>query len=763
MKDSSAVSIPSVAPLAEDGRRPLWSVMIPTYNAGRWLRQTLQSVMAQDCGSERMQIEVVDNCSTEDDPEELVKAVCGNRVAFYRRPKNDGAVANFNACIQRSHGRLVHILHSDDYVLPGFYAEIERLAELYADVALLATRCFFVDEDGVISGVTTRVPELENGGCLVDALYYETSMQFPGVVIRREFYEAHGGYMPSLGHTADREMWARAVSSGGGVISTNVLACYRKSASNGTAAVVRSGENVRDLLRLAEVFRKRYEGFSLCRARQIAAYMALSQARRFSALNDRDSAQRNWQLWAENCSWPDRLKECLRPWVGRVSARGQTCPHMGQPGVNRLLRGNGQTGPALLKTEDNMGKADKKPRKIWFFGHFGSPNFGNEITLQTILYHLRRLLPESEIACICTGPEALAATQNIETVPISRTFVKPGKLRTRLARLLRRVFIVVPSEPCRWFETFKILKTADALIIPGTGLLNDAYGLLAWGPYNLFKWSLIARMRRCKVLFVSVGAGPVYSTLGRYFVKSALSLADFRSYRDNASLEYLKGIGFERNNDRVYPDLAFSLPEALSPHEGNKEGKRSMVGVGLMPYAGKYSVAKPRDTIYQEYLKSLVAFVQWLLVRDYDIRLLIGEVGDRSASEEFKSLLRASLGHYDEDRLIDQPARSIEQLLPQIAATDVVVATRFHNVLLALVLNKPVISISFHHKCASLMEKMGLSDYCHDINHINAGRLIEQFQKLERNAAKVKPLIRQKVEQFRKALDEQYDVIFKML
>jgi len=318
MREISMPSIPVIEPVPEGIFRPLWSVMIPTYNSGKWLGHTLKSVMAQDCGRERMQIEVVDNCSTEDDPEALVRAVCRSRVAFYRRPKNEGAIANFNACIQRSHGRLIHILHSDDYVLPGFYAEIERLAEAHPKAALLATRCFFVDENEIIAGVTTRIPELENGGRSTERLYYETPMQFPGVVIRREFYEAHGGYMPLLVHTCDREMWARAVSSEGGVISTNVLACYRQSASNETATVVRSGENVRDFLRLAEVFRKRYPGFSSHRARQIAAHAALRQASRFSALNDTDSAESNWRLWVENCSWLDRLKESVRSWVRRV-------------------------------------------------------------------------------------------------------------------------------------------------------------------------------------------------------------------------------------------------------------------------------------------------------------------------------------------------------------------------------------------------------------------------------------------------------------
>ena len=113
------------------------------------------------------------------------------------------------------------------------------------------------------------------------------------------------------------------------------------------------------------------------------------------------------------------------------------------------------------------------------------------------------------------------------------------------------------------------------LIIPGTGLLTDAYGLSGWGPYNLFKWSLIAKLRGCEVLFVSVGAGPIYSTLGRYFVKSALSMADFRSYRDDASMAYLKRIGFRTNGDRVYPDLVFSLPEITIPRDGEKTSRQT--------------------------------------------------------------------------------------------------------------------------------------------------------------------------------------------
>jgi polysaccharide pyruvyl transferase WcaK-like protein len=409
--------------------------------------------------------------------------------------------------------------------------------------------------------------------------------------------------------------------------------------------------------------------------------------------------------------------------------------------------------------DGNMQERERKRKKIAFFGHFDSSNFGNESTLQAIIYHLRCFHPDAEVTCISSGPEATVATHQIEAIPLAEVFGK-WQLRNPFLRAVRRICIGIPRELYSWAKYLVRLKRIDTLIIPGTGLLTDAYGLLGWGPYNMFKWSLIAKICRCKLLFVSVGAGPIYGTLGRCFVRSALSLADFRSYRDKSTMQYLKGIGFRADNDRVYPDLVFSLPEASIPNQDTKKSRRSVVGLGLMEYAGKYSVSRPSNEIYLAYLENLVTVVKWLLAHEYDVRLLSGDLGDMHARQEFRDLLRERLSVRDEGHIIDEPVLSVENLLSQIAATDIIVATRFHNVLLALLCNKPVISISFHHKCESLMNAMGLSGYCLDINELKADRLIEKFCDLEANADKLKPLIRKKVTEFRKALDEQYKVIF---
>ena len=101
--------------------------------------------------------------------------------------------------------------------------------------------------------------------------------------------------------------------------------------------------------------------------------------------------------------------------------------------------------------------------------------------------------PDAEVVCISTGPEATVATHQIEAIPIAETFFKSSPPRNPLLRIVRRLFIGIPSEFKRWIDGLMRLRRTDMLIIPGTGLLTDAYGLKGWGPYNMFKWSLIAK------------------------------------------------------------------------------------------------------------------------------------------------------------------------------------------------------------------------------------------------------------------------------
>src|SRR5690606_29331712 len=79
-------------------------------------------------------------------------------------------------------------------------------------------------------------------------------------------------------------------------------------------------------------------------------------------------------------------------------------------------------------------------RKIALFGNFGRQNIGNECTLQALAGHLRELLPQAEIYCICSEPDLVAREHSLSAVRIRTIhpsdYVTPPS-RSGLARAAR--------------------------------------------------------------------------------------------------------------------------------------------------------------------------------------------------------------------------------------------------------------------------------------------------------------------------------------
>jgi GT2 family glycosyltransferase len=248
-----------VLPVNDQAARPLWSVMIPVFNGAADLRNSLASVLAQDPGSAAMQIEVVDDCSTTDDPQAVVEEIGGGRVAFYRQPINVGHSRNFNTCLERAEGHLVHILHADDWVGDGFYTNMEKL--LTAEPASGAAFC----RHAVVrpDGTTDRLSPLERStpGLIEDWLTKaaaELRLQPPSIVVRRSVYEELGGFDTRMGSCGeDWEMWVRIAARYPVAFHPEVLAYYRDSSESLTKRSIRSGQNIRDV-RLATRISRAY-------------------------------------------------------------------------------------------------------------------------------------------------------------------------------------------------------------------------------------------------------------------------------------------------------------------------------------------------------------------------------------------------------------------------------------------------------------------------------------------------------------------------
>jgi glycosyltransferase involved in cell wall biosynthesis len=294
--------------------------MIPTYNCARFLRQSLEGVLSSDPGEDMMQIEVVDDRSTQDDPEEIVNSF-GGRVAFYRKPVNEGATRNFNTCLQRSRGELVHVLHGDDWILPGFYERILEAASRYPNLALYAARSFITEEDGCYIHMTDRLRSLESPCKNTREFEIATPIQCSGVVMRRSFYEQTGGFLEELVHTADWEMWSRGFQFGGGILLPEVLSAYRTFPENDTTRLMRTGENLRDITRMINILEKRIIAYDKKKAWRFIILKARDQADTFRKKGDLEAEAAALTFISSNISIAEKLHLGLFRGAQRMQSR----------------------------------------------------------------------------------------------------------------------------------------------------------------------------------------------------------------------------------------------------------------------------------------------------------------------------------------------------------------------------------------------------------------------------------------------------------
>jgi polysaccharide pyruvyl transferase WcaK-like protein len=105
---------------------------------------------------------------------------------------------------------------------------------------------------------------------------------------------------------------------------------------------------------------------------------------------------------------------------------------------------------------------------------------------------------------------------------------------------------------------------------------------------------------------------------------------------------------------------------------------------------------------------------------------------------------------------------SVGDLLATISGMEYVVTCRFHGVIFAHLLNKPVLAIAHHPKVTELMASLGLSDYCVDIRNFNTSLLVERFTSMVSNAEEIKSRMAAKLRSNEQLLRCQLDELFDL-
>ena len=274
-----------VTKVSEEVERPLWSVMIPTYNCANYLRETLASVLAQDFGSDTMQIMVVDDHSLKDDPEAVVKEIGNGRVEFYRQDTNVGHIKNFQTCLEKARGRLIHQLHGDDLVCDGFYKKLTIAFEKHPEIGAAFCRHVIMNEHG--NTIHLSILEHPESGILpedwVEKLIGFQRIQTPAIVLRRDVYEELGGFDNRAGLAEDWEMWIRAASTYPVWYEPEPLAKYRKNSNSLTSNNIRNATVIRDMAQMISIIKEenisgRVTDDLVKHTKQNCAFFALSNA-----------------------------------------------------------------------------------------------------------------------------------------------------------------------------------------------------------------------------------------------------------------------------------------------------------------------------------------------------------------------------------------------------------------------------------------------------------------------------------------------------
>lgn len=394
------------------------------------------------------------------------------------------------------------------------------------------------------------------------------------------------------------------------------------------------------------------------------------------------------------------------------------------------------------------------PPRVGIFGKVGAGNIGNDASMEALLGFFRSDHPDAVIDAMCTGPEILRTRYGIDAIPLfwHNKFEATG---------VKSTVLKVVGRGLDTFRTLGWVRRHDVVVVPGAGVLEASLPMVPRGwPYAIFLLSVSGKIFKTKVAFVSVGAGAVNQRTTRWLFNSAAKLAHYRSYRDAGAREAMRKRGLDVSGDHVYPDLAF----ALRPSASDEVDPR-LVGVGVMAYYGTNDERKQADEIYARYVAGMKRFVRWLVENDRKVLLIVGDTNgsDGTVVEEIVRDIGASLPGLDPSAVTAAAVTSYSDVMRVMTPTSSVVAIRYHNILCALKLSKPTISIGYSPKHDVLMADMGLPEFGMAVSTLDIDDLIKRFTELESRSSRLRQTLLERNAAKAAGLDGQFTELSAVL
>ena len=214
--------------LAQQSDQPLVSIITPTFNQADFLRDTLDSVLAQDYPN--IEYLVIDDGSTDATPEILAEYT--GRVEWESQT-NMGQTPTINKGWERSRGDIITWLNSDDTFLPGAVSTAVNYLQEHPDVDIVFGDSLFTAADG---------SPIERSKSLAEFSYREfvakchNPIPQPSAFIRRSVMDDVGLLDPSYYYFMDWDFWLRAGVDHKIAYFPELLSTYRLHEASKTVA-----------------------------------------------------------------------------------------------------------------------------------------------------------------------------------------------------------------------------------------------------------------------------------------------------------------------------------------------------------------------------------------------------------------------------------------------------------------------------------------------------------------------------------------------
>jgi len=356
--------------------------------------------------------------------------------------------------------------------------------------------------------------------------------------------------------------------------------------------------------------------------------------------------------------------------------------------------------------------------------------------MESVLAFLREKHPEVALDALCSDAATLTARYGIPARNL-RWYVPKRRMSHRTLSIVGRILALALGVVMDAWRISAWVRRHDSVIVPGMGVLETTVPMRPWKtPYWMFLVCASGRLSGTKVGLVGVGANVTHRRVTRWLVTRAVRLAHYRSFRDQVSKDAMRDMGVDTSGDVVFPDVAFMLPVP-----DNIESVAGSVGIGVMDYSGNNEEIAIQDQLRANYVEQMKQFTRWMLDNGHPVRLFTSDTADFPVVQEIAQDARAHRPDLAPSWIVAEPAETTAELMRQIALVGTVVATRYHNVLYALLQAKPTLALAYATKHEQLMAANGLPGFSLQCRSLDAQEMIDKFTELEHHSAELRQTI----------------------